>query len=129
MSNSVELTIKTKIADGNDNDVLRDIYEATRSSVTERVYKKYQVADAVTDQPIVLDSVDAVNFILLRSDQNITLKIGGTDAMRAISLKKALTDAEGATERALFMATVGNDTLLYVSNASGAVANIEVILF
>lgn len=124
----MEITIKTKVADGNDNDVVKDIYEATRSSVTERVYKKYQVVTAVTDQQIVLDSVDAVNFVLLRSDQDITLKIGGTDAPRAISLKKALTDAEGATQRAVFMATLGNDTLLYVSNASGSTANIEIIL-
>jgi len=128
MANELNLNIKTTILDGNDNAVVKDQYAASRASVTERVYKRYAVADLVTDQQIVLDSVNAANFLMIRSDQDITVKIGGTEAARAIELKAALTGDDDATVRALFMATIGNDTLIYVSNSSGSAANVEVIL-
>lgn len=128
MANELNLIVKTTVLDVNDNPVVKDIYEAGRTSVVERVYKKYVVANAVTDQQIVLDSVDALNFLMIKSDQEITLKIGGTDALRAINLKKTLTDDGTVNTKAVFMATLSADTLLYVSNASGSSANIEVIL-
>ena len=124
----MSLKIQTKIVDSNDNTAVNDIYNGTRTGVSERVYKTYQIADSVTDQQVSLDNVNGMNLVMIRSDKDITVKIGGTEATRALNLKASLTDLESTSTHAMLMLTVTSDTLLYISNSSGAVATVDVII-
>lgn len=127
MANSLDITIRTQVADATDSNVINDKAEMTRTSVTERVLRRFSLADAAVDTQLDLGGVDAAHVLWLRSDKAITVKVGGTEALRAIALETSLTREDGTTTSTLFAITSAA-TLIYLSNSSGAAANVEVFI-
>lgn len=126
MANTLTFSIKADVGDGNDNTIIKKIADFTRATVAEANMQRFTLPDATTDQQIAADNVDGFAMLLIIADQPITVKIGGTEADRAVACEATLT--ESGSTYSVFMCTASGTNLAYISNASGSAATVELIM-
>ncbi len=90
------------------------------TTVTSTTRYKLQVADSVTDQAVALPDPSS-DYLVILTDRDISIKINGSTT--ALVLK---TRANG--KKTFVYYTKGPISALTVSNASGAVANIDILV-
>ena len=91
---------------------------AVYDTVTENTAYWMQLADAVANQELNLGGISTVKTLYIEADQNITVRL-------ALNTNYAI-DIKSSFPFALVM-SVGV-TAIYVTNASGATANLKVVL-
>ena len=75
--------------------------------------EKFEIANGASDTDIFPSQITTVDFLVLRSDQAITIKQNSSSTDVTVDAKKPL------------LITGGNLTALTISNASGSTANIR----
>ncbi|MEE9117847.1 MAG: hypothetical protein V3U02_04530 [Calditrichia bacterium] len=128
MADKVTINFRTLINDINDRQVLDKKLVAGRESVTEVNYQRFSLPDSVSDQAVDFANVDASNLFVLKSSKVITVKVGGTEADRAVTVSPTLTDDEDSSSDYGIYIFSGTATAIYLSNASGLASDIEIIL-
>lgn len=110
-------------ADGSTNDpkdsekLMLSVSETAASEVFRR---KEQIANGVVDQDIELPSATSTDYLMISTDQEITVKLNGSSDALTLTPKTA-----GKKAPVLFLrATI---TELSISNASGSVANVDIL--
>ncbi len=126
MANTLTYSIKANVGDDNGNTIIKKVADYTRASVDEANMQRFTLADGVTDQQIAADNVDGFSMLMIIADQAVTVKVGGTEADRAIACATTLT--EGSSTHSMFMCTASGTNLAYLSNASGSDATVEIIM-
>lgn len=99
------------------NKIKNKISETAITSVTR---EQFQIADATVDEGITFPD-DNPDYVVILCDQDISIKLNGW--VTALTLK---TKSPG--KKTLMFFTKGPVSALTVSNSSGQVANIDVIL-
>ena len=89
------------------------------SSFSSLVRQKLAIADAVVDQSILVSAINS-EYLLIYTDQIISIKLDGSSAARILKPKVAGTKTLVLMER-------GDITSILVSNRSGSIVNLDVI--
>ena len=88
--------------------------------ISEKGDAVIKVASGETDYEQSLSNVDASKFLIIRTDQSISVKLNDS-GNTAISIV-----ASGTTKRGLLFLTGGAATTLFITNSSGSIANVEI---
>ena len=103
--------------DPKDIDRIKINLEESSFSVLNR--QKIQIADSTVDQAISIAAANS-EYLLIYTDQEISIKMDGSSDSRTLKPKTAGTKAFVYMER-------GDVTSMTVSNASGSTANMDII--
>lgn len=124
MSKRIDLLVDWLSYDG--TQISNDPADATRAKVrvqedaaTEVTRLQSQIPNSTVDLEIVLPDADTT-YLLIFTDQEISVKLN--NSATAITLKP-----KTATKKAPTLQLRGSISKLLVSNASGAIANVDVI--
>lgn len=124
MSKRMKTTIELLAYDGaaqtndpTDIDRIKLILEET--SITEFFRRKEAIANATTDYAIIMPDA-ATDYLLLFTDQEISIKLNGSVTALTLKPKIAGTKTFGFYQR-------GTISAITLTNASGSVANIDLI--
>jgi hypothetical protein len=123
MARKVDLTLGFLSYEGNlsndPGDAIRVKKTSQATDVDEVFRYQIKVADAVSDQVVVLPDADS-DMLLIYVDRTVSVKLNGIGT--ALTLKPS---ANGTKTPAFMMR--GSITALTISNASGADANFDII--
>lgn len=124
MSNFLKLTVDflQYVASAETNDpkdacqILSRVEEANISEISRQVLS---IADSTVDQSIQLPDA-TIEYLLIFSDQDVSIKLNGSSDALSLKVKTAGTKAPVFVQR-------GEITSLSVSNSSGNAANLDII--
>ena len=123
MAKSLKLSLDFQVIEGtqsnNPEDLTRVKGRAEESDVSELFRKQEAIPDATTDLAIALPDA-ASDYLVIFTDQEISIKLNGSAT--AITLKPKI-----ATKKTPVTFLRGTISSLSISNASGAVANVDIV--
>ena len=99
---------------------VEQVYLDATVDLQEGSSRTYRVANGASNQAIDLSGLSSCGFVFLRSDKDVTLRLNGTED---IALKKY-----AGLAYAYCLITLDAITSLDLSNASGAVATVKVLM-